>query len=191
MKTIELLKKLNEINKSYYTFSDLKKIINLNNEPLKVKLNRLVKQNVLKRAMRGVYVLYDKTIDCECFACEYVMPSYVSFEYALSVYGIISEIPYEITLATTKRTKKIKVNGNIISYRKIRKDLFFGYEKTDKIFIATKEKAYLDCVYFRLNGKQTGVDVKKVDTKKLDKKILLNYAKKYPEKIKKYVMENF
>lgn len=188
MKIIEILKKLNEIDKTYFTINDLKKIININKDSLKVKINRLVKQNVLKRIIRGIYVPYNKAIDFEFFSVNYVIPSYISFEYALSKYGLISEIPYEITLATLKRTKKFKAQDITINYRRIQKRLFFGYKKLDNIFIATKEKAFLDCAYLKLNGKQISIDINKVNIRKLNKKIILDYLKKYTKKVKKYVI---
>ncbi len=191
MNSMDLFKKLNDLNKSYYTFNDLKKIINFDKQTLKVKLNRMVKRGILKRIMKGIYVLYNRSINYEYFANNYLSPSYISFETALSKYGLISEVPYEITLATLNKTKRIKMNGNIIYYRKIQRKLFFGYEKIDKIYIAIKEKAYLDCIYLKIFGKPIGVKLENLNIKKLDKKLIFEYAKKYPAKIKNYIKHIF
>ena len=82
--------------------------------------------------------------------------SYVSLESALSFHGMITEIPYEITSVTIKKTKKYKTEYGIFSYRKIKIDLFFGFKliSGDNYLYraATPEKALFDFIY--LNQKE-------------------------------------
>src|SRR3989339_1335591 len=54
-------------------------------------------------------------------------PSYISFETALSHYGIIPETVYVITSATTKRFNELNIKNSVFKYYKIKKKLFFGY----------------------------------------------------------------
>lgn len=79
-------------------------------------------------------------------------PSYVSLEYALSKYGVLTESVYVITSVTLK-TKRVfeNITGKYI-YKSIKKSLFTGYkiEKflTSEYYIATKEKALFDDTSF-------------------------------------------
>ena len=43
-------------------------------------------------------------------------PSYLSFEWALAKYNILSQKPVNLTLATNRRSKKIITPHNIIFY---------------------------------------------------------------------------
>lgn len=81
-------------------------------------------------------------------------PSYVSLEYAMSMYDMIPETVLQITSVTSLKTWH---NSNAIgefSYRTIRPDLLFGWvvpEDSHGAMIATPEKALLDFLW--LNNK--------------------------------------
>jgi len=84
-------------------------------------------------------------------------PSYISFEYALAYYHLLSEMPYVITSATTKSTRLFTTTGSSFSYSTIKKEAYAGYvllKQNQKIFlIADKEKALVDYLYFFSLGK--------------------------------------
>src|SRR3990167_4993584 len=117
-------------------------------------------------------------------ATETYSPAYISFESAFSYYGILSQAPYDLFLATTNRSKKTEIAGQEIIYRKIKKELFFGYDLIDEIYIAKKEKSLLDILYFFDKG-IIMLDLKSLDLKSINKKILSKYAQKFPERIQK------
>jgi predicted transcriptional regulator of viral defense system len=79
------------------------------------------------------------------------VPSYVSFEMALSYYGLIPEGVYSVTSATTKKTAKFKTPIGEFAYRNFKPQLLFGYglhrvgEQYYKL--AEMEKAVLDYLY--------------------------------------------
>lgn len=183
MNTLQLVRRLESINKDYYGIEDLKKITGLGSKALQVRLNRLIKAQVLARLGRAMYVLSGRTAKAESAANNAVYPSYISFQYALSKSGIISEVPYTMEFATTKSTRKRKIGFVDASYRKIKKELFFGYSLKNGLFIADPEKAFLDTMYMKIYGKEAGFNPSKVDYKKLDKKKLMSYAGKFPAKI--------
>ncbi len=56
-------------------------------------------------------------------------PSYVSFEMALSYYGLIPEGVYAITSATSKKTATFQTPIGKFSYRTLKPQLFFGYNQ--------------------------------------------------------------
>ena len=53
-----------------------------------------------------VYALDISKISWENFAVEMYSPSYLSFEWALAKYNILSQKPVNLTLATAKKSKK-------------------------------------------------------------------------------------
>lgn len=83
-------------------------------------------------------------------------PSYISHQEALMFYGLIPEHIVNSTSITTKKTAVFEVLGRTYQYYSVKKSLFFGYKLMDtsvgglsrSIFIAEKEKALLDLLYF-------------------------------------------
>ncbi len=105
-------------------------------------------------------------------------PSYISFEYALNRYGIIPEIVYAVTSATTRTTREFIVNNRSFTYSHIKKQTYRGY-KTEKIggvtvLIAEPEKALADYLYFVDLRKKTLNE--RLNVRKLKKKDIMKYA---------------
>jgi predicted transcriptional regulator of viral defense system len=78
-------------------------------------------------------------------------PSYISLHTALAFYGIIPEAVTQITAVSSLKTADFQNHVAQFSYKKIKPDLFFGYEQKPfgnrTISIATPEKAILDLLY--------------------------------------------
>lgn len=78
-------------------------------------------------------------------------PSYISFESALSWYGLIPEGVFSITSATTKKTKTFDTDPGTFMYHRLKPDLFFGYTlesfHNHTFKIADPEKTILDYLY--------------------------------------------
>ena len=183
---IKLLQTLKGFNKSYFSVADFEKILGSKREVLYVTLNRLVKSGVLVRLKRGVYQAEFQSLELEKTANELYYPSYLSFESALSRYGILSQIPYALTFATTKTSKKQSLAGKEVEYRQLKDELFFGYKLTEGIYMAEPEKAILDQLYLISKGKVAS-DTSEWSLVGLDKKKLIKYAKKFPLTVQKYV----
>lgn len=180
---IELIKKLSGFNKSYFTVADLEKVLALDRDSLYVTLNRLVKSGVLIRLAKNVYSLFSSSVDHEKIGNELYFPSYVSFESALSHYSILSQIPYTVTFATTRPTKKMTIRGVAVEFSHLKKELFFGYVLQNGKYVAEKEKALLDELYMVSMGKRA-IAIDELDLKDIDKKKLELYAKKFPRSLK-------
>lgn len=190
---VELIKKLRDFHKSYFTVADLEKVLDLKRDSLYVTLNRLVKSGVLVRLAKNVYLLFTETVDTEKIAGELYFPSYLSFEQALSRCGILSQIPYTQTFATTRPTKKMIIAGVEVEYSHLKKELFFGYILKNGKNIAEKEKALLDQIYMVSMGKRS-INIEELDLRGIDIEKLTEYAKRFPnfinpllDKVKKYV----
>ena len=186
----KFLKKLKEIGKSYYTLADLSKIYPGKKDSLKVLLSRLTKKKKILRLKRDVYILPEKFSEIEKIANQIYFPSYLSFESALSFFGILSQIPYSLIFATFLKPKKITLLDTSIEYRQIKKELFFGYFLKNGLYLAFPEKALLDLLYFVSLGKLK-INLKNIDFSKIKKKKLFRYLDKYPLKTKNLVKEIF
>ncbi len=120
------------------------------------RLTEWQKKGYIQKVVRGYYYFTDLEIDENALfeiANKIYSPSYVSFEMALSYYGLIPESVYGITSVSTKKTYSFKTSIAEFSYKSIHPYLFWGYEiksKGTKTFkIASPEKAVLD--YFYIN----------------------------------------
>lgn len=176
---MEFIRKLQTLDRGFFTTADLEKITGLERDSLKVSLNRMVKKEVLIRLKRGVYQLSLNMVDIKKIANQLYYPSYFSFESALSQYGILSQIPYTQTFATTKKSKKMIIWNTEVEFTQLKKDLYFGYKLEKGVYIAEPEKALLDQLYLMSRGKRI-INIEELDLKNINKKTLEEYAKKYP-----------
>lgn len=183
---IDILKKLKALEKPYFTIADLEKLFGLKRESLYVTLNRLVERGILRRLKRGIYEVIFSEGQIEEIANQLYWPSYLSFESALSRYGIMNQIPYTLTFATPKKSKKTVLGDREIEYRQIKKDLFFGYKKEGRIFIAEPEKALLDQIYLFSLGKALA-NFEEWDFSQLDRKKVLKFLEPYSKRTKQIV----
>lgn len=131
-----------------------------NEQTIKQNLKSWVKKGQLERIIKGVYKLKETEIKDEFLLASYLdESSYISLESALSFYGMIPEFPYSITSVTIKKTIKFKTNYGILSYRKIKSDLFFGFKfitGDNYVYrLATPEKALFDFMYLNQAEIQT------------------------------------
>lgn len=119
----------------------------------KTKLGRLVKEGVYTPVIRGLYETDPNTAGY-LLAGSIYGPSYLSFDFALSYYGMIPEIVHTVTCATyNKKKKRIYETefGNFI-YRDVPVKAYpigiiIKNEGDYSFQIATKEKALSDKLY--------------------------------------------
>lgn len=173
----KLMQKIKLIPKNYFSFADIRKISGLKEQSLKVALSRLAKDGQVTRIGRGFYSLDAAKINWGKIALEIYGPGYVSFESVLADHGILSQKPSNLTIATTKRSRKMETAGLLIFYRHINPELFWGFSNQDGILTATPEKAFLDLAYLSLNG-YAHFDVEEMNLDLLDKKRLKEYLNK-------------
>ncbi len=190
---MKLLKKLKEIGKLYYTTNDIRKIENYTDGSLYVVLNRMVNNKDLIRLAAGIYILPERYGEIEKIANLLYTPSYLSFESALSKYGILSQIPYTLSFATTRKSRKITLGSYPVEYRQLRSGLFFDYTQSNNgLYIATPEKALFDTLYLSMIGKLS-IDFTSLDKSSLDVNKVLRYTQKhlktYEARVKKVLME--
>lgn len=117
------------------------------------KLSRLVKAGEYIPIVKGLYETR-RDVNGYLLAGSIYGPSYLSFEFALSYYGMIPEAVYAFTSATfDKKKKKIfETSFGRFTYRDIPKEAYpFGIrlisENSYTFQIATREKALCDKLY--------------------------------------------
>jgi predicted transcriptional regulator of viral defense system len=190
---MKLLKKLKEIDKLYYTTNDIRKVEKYTVDSLYVILSRLVNNGELIRLASGIYILPERYGEIETIANLLYTPSYLSFESALSKYGILSQIPYTLSFATTRKSRKKTLGSYPVEYRQLQSGLFFEFTQTNNgIFIASPEKALFDTLYLSVIGKLS-IDFSSLDMHSVNIKRVLRYTrkylKKYETKVKKVLVE--
>lgn len=135
-----------------FTPSLFSQITGANKISTKHFLETQVKSGLLIRLKKGMYTLKTDQPSEKEIANSLYQPSYISFEYALAYYGLLPEMPYTVTSATTKATRNFTIASTSFSYRSIKTSIFTGYSlvtPADHSFlIADQEKAYLDYFYF-------------------------------------------
>lgn len=176
------------MNKSFYTIADLEKITGLSRNTLYIALERWKTQGFIERVGQGIYLPIGITASVENIASQLYIPNYLSFESALAKYGILNLIPYTITFATTRKTRKYTLRKQEIEFRQITPKLFFGFEMKNGIYIASPEKAFLDEVYFVTRGRAT-LDFDEVDIEKLSRKTLQDYSKRFPSYVQNQIKD--
>ena len=117
------------------------------------KINRDIKNKRLFKIINGLYET-NPNASGYLLAGSIYGPSYISFEYALSFYGLIPERVTTITCATFDKKKKKKYNTNfgVFTYRDVPstaypEDILLKIEGDYSYQIATKEKALCDKLY--------------------------------------------
>jgi predicted transcriptional regulator of viral defense system len=115
-------------------------------EVLKLQLHQWVKSGDLIALKKGLYVYSDVQINKVEIAKYLYFPSYISLEYALSIYGIIPDVPFSMTMITTKTSRTFDTVFGQFIYHKIKGEAFFGFDTVT--LIAEREKALVDYFYF-------------------------------------------
>lgn len=110
-----------------FTVADLKTNL-ADYAAVNMKLSRLVREGVLVRLKRGFFCLgadyTDKPIELGVIANALYGPSYLSFDSALSLYGIIPERVYEIQSAVVRRGATFRTPFGRFRYWQVPESVF-------------------------------------------------------------------
>ena len=186
------LLELHKISKHYFGYEDIARVLDITPPAARVFAHRYVKNKVLIRAKRGMYILRERW---KYFGREQKfeianllqVPSYISLLTALDYYEITTQMqPAFIESIVIKRTKEIEINGSIFNYTRLNQDLYFGFMKQNNFFIATPEKALLDACYLMSLGRYN-FDMSAIDQDKIDQDRLAREVKRFPEKTQNFM----
>lgn len=165
-------------------------------------ITRMLAAGELIRVKKGLYVfgkMYAKhPFSVEILANMIYGPSYVSREYALSLYGLIPEGVYEVTCMSSTRNKDFETPVGRFSYRYLNKNKYsIGVQRVEVrkgvfAMIASPEKALADLIYGHKEGAQEEaeltsiltddyrIDLGEIKNLKLD--VMIKIAEKYNNK---------
>lgn len=173
----------------YFGIEDLANLLKIKTASARVLCSRYIKKGYFVRLKRNFYVLNESW---ENFNKEDLLritnmlqvPSYVSFMTALSIYELTTQVQKDFFESVSlKRSMNTDVKGIAFNYYKFKKQYYFDFIKKDDIFIASREKAFIDAVYLYSLGKYK-LDFNSIDLNKLDKTKLKNILKVFPDKTK-------
>ncbi|HAJ32984.1 MAG TPA: hypothetical protein DCK79_06390 [Candidatus Atribacteria bacterium] len=182
---------IKKINKLYFTYQDVAKILSISEDSARVLCSRYVKQKYLIRLKRNFYILKERwgsITPNQRFELANILqvPSYISLMTALSFYECTTQVQQKfIESISLYRTFTKGIEGIIFNYSKIKDDYYFGFSKKNNIFIASPEKAFIDSLYLNYLGKYN-LDISSLDLEKIDKKSCEKILVKYPPKFKIY-----
>ncbi|MCL4377778.1 MAG: hypothetical protein M1409_05245 [Actinobacteria bacterium] len=159
MKQVNKLKNLE--NLSYFGKSAISQYVDIKAESLSADINRWIKEGILIQLKKGLYTtsnyferVNNKPPYLEFIANKLRIPSYLSLEYMLQKYSILSEAVYSVTSITTKAGRSYNNTLGLFLYRNIKESLFTGFNIIDcndfEIAQATKAKALFDWLYLKL-----------------------------------------
>lgn len=177
-------------NKRYFGVKTASEILGVKTDSARVICSRLTRKGLFLRLKRDFYILREKwdNLEYEDFlkiANVLQVPSYVSCMSALAFYDVSTQIQRGFFESVSfKRTRVFHPDNAVFGYYKIKKDLYFGFERKDGIFIASKEKAFLDAVYLYSFGKYR-FDISSLSMGKLQKIKVTGFLEKYPVKTQK------
>jgi len=133
----------------------------------KMKLTSLVRSGEYTRIRRGLYVK-DSDYNLKTLANVIYGPSYISFEYALSYYGMIPERAETVTSAVYNKNKDkvFETPAGRFIYSYINPEIYFyGIDRQEEdgepYLIASKEKALCDILY-KIKSSGTNINIERL-----------------------------
>jgi predicted transcriptional regulator of viral defense system len=143
-----------QIPVSVFTHTLLEDILSPHVNNVNAKISYMIKKGELIHLKKGVYAFAKEyqtnPIDMISVANTLYAPSYVSFDYALSYYGLTPERVYEVTSATMRMKKEFTTPIGRFTYKVVPLQAYalgvdWSYDKTQGgKLIATAEKALCD-----------------------------------------------
>lgn len=178
--------------KPYFTLGDVAQNFSLQPASARVLCSRYVRQGLLVRFKNNIYTTawkWESLTRQDLFKIANVLqvPSYISLMTALAYYDVTTQAQnnYQESVCL-KRSIAYPVREAVFSYVKLQSRYYGDFIKKDGVFIATKEKAFLDAAYLFSFGKYK-FDVDSLDMRKLELKKMKSLLKVYPEKTKETV----
>lgn len=148
-------------------------------------ITKLTTDGWLIRLKRGLYAISDLSNRGFLSLSPYVVAnllvtkSYISFESALSYYGMFDQLTDKVISISQTRYKTAQLNAAKYSFVTVQEKWFFGWQEviidTQTVRIATAEKALIDMIQFhkskysvdmvieKLQLHQENIDIRKLD----------------------------
>ncbi|MBU4484283.1 hypothetical protein KKA47_02550 [bacterium] len=149
---MDILKAIDTLNRLVFTTQEIAALTASSTSSTNQKLNRLEQKGLIGKIKRGLWGRVHDRMFNQFMVIPFLEThhqSYLSFTSAMHQYGIISQIPQAITIASTAHSKKITTSVGTFYIHQIAPDFFDGFDwsKNHTYLIATPEKALIDCFY--------------------------------------------
>ncbi len=150
MKAASALAHLRRLGKRVVTTNDVALALRVERSAATQTLKRLAAEGLLAKVRHGLWAV-DPALD-PLLLPEYLtapLPSYVSFQSALYLRGMLSQVPQVTYVASLARTRTLKTRFGVFSIHRLAPRFFGGYETLadSEIRLATAEKALVDVLY--------------------------------------------
>ena len=184
-KNIKNLQKLSVL--PYFTVPQLAGQLGLGHKSAGVFASRYAKAGILLKLKNNYYAIaqrWQTNTELEYFGVANILqvPSYLSLTTALAFYEITTQVQQSFFESVClKRSIRYEAAGVVFNYFKLSNARYFDFIKKDGVFIATPEKAFLDCVYLFSFGKYKP-DFRSMDLTKLNIARLKKIMRGYPAK---------
>lgn len=135
------------MKKGVFTWSEAKTVAFDTPPPtLKLQLHLWKRAGEIVAVRRGVYGFTDSIPETEEILKALYPPCYVSLESALSIHGLIPDVPFATTGVTTRPSRNFSTPWGTFIFRRLKSEAFKGFDP--KTLIAFKEKAVVDYLFF-------------------------------------------
>lgn len=153
-------------------------------------VTKLVNNGWLIRIKRGLYTISNfsnrgfLSLSSYIVANLLVKESYVSFESALSYYGMFDQLTDKVISISKKRYKTVQLDSTEYSFVNVKDRFFFGWQEvmidTHVTRIATAEKALVDTIQFHKSKYSIDVVIEKLQEHQniLNMEMLCEYTSK-------------
>lgn len=172
--------------KSIYNFAELMRISRLPVTSVRRVIHRLLRKGLLLKLSKGLFANPFVSPSLEEVSGVLYPPCYISLESALFMHGVSVQTTHMLTCVTTNKTKTFRTALGEIAYSHVKKELFFGYDISDRLPLAWPEKAALDFIYIqRKNGLVPSLDEWNWENLDIDR--MNSLAAVYPKTVKNYI----
>jgi predicted transcriptional regulator of viral defense system len=150
MNAASALAHLRGLGKPVVTTNDVTLALGVERSAATQTLKRLAVEGLVTKIRHGLWAI-DPALD-PLVLPEYLtapLPSYVSFQSALYLRGMVSQVPEVIYVASLAQTRRVRTTLGAFSIHRLAPTFFGGYEtlKESGVRLATPEKALLDTLY--------------------------------------------
>ncbi len=169
------------------SINSLKKFIKNDTEYIYLVVNNLIRKREIRRLTKGFYTIHENpSLTVFCFK-----PAYLGLQDALSAHNLWEQETNPVIVTVKKIRPGIrKVFGNSIIIRRISPKYFFGidYMKQGDFYYpySNIEKTFIDIIYYKQHLDEELTNEFK---KRIDKKKLKTYLRKYPKRFREIVMK--
>ncbi len=147
-RVIDTLEELQLHGKTVFTINDASMLMK---KPKKYVSKILSSNRKVKRIERGLYFISSSGGDnLYEIASQIVFPSYISLFAAFQYYSVTDQVIKKYSVISIKRHREINLGENIIEFRTIGRERFFGFNRVQNAYIASIEKAILDSLYLNI-----------------------------------------